>query len=74
MLCGATERIVVDHIKPRRKFPELELDLDNLQVLCNDCNMGKSNDDYTDFRPKDGLTPEERAEMAILESAMDRIH
>jgi len=50
MLCNSTERICVDHIKPRKKFPELELDLDNLQVLCNDCNMGKSNDDYTDFR------------------------
>lgn len=52
MLCGSEDRIVVDHIKPRSRFPELQLDLDNLQVLCNDCNMGKSNDDYTDFRPQ----------------------
>jgi hypothetical protein len=50
MLCGSKERICVDHIKPRSKFPALELDYDNMQVLCNDCNMGKSNDDYTDFR------------------------
>lgn len=52
MLCGSTHRIVVDHIKPRRFYPELELCPENLQVLCNDCNQGKSYDDETDFRPK----------------------
>lgn len=52
MLCGSTEHIVVDHIKPRSKYPELALDFNNLQVLCNSCNMGKSNTDETDFRPK----------------------
>ena len=51
MCCGSVDRIVVDHIKPRSKFPRLSLDLNNLQILCNDCNMGKSNDDYTDWRP-----------------------
>jgi 5-methylcytosine-specific restriction endonuclease McrA len=55
MCCNATERIVVDHIKPRSKFPALELSFDNMQVLCDSCNRGKSNDDYTDFRP---LKPE----------------
>lgn len=40
----------VDHIKPRSKYPELELDLDNTQVLCEDCNLGKSNKDETDWR------------------------
>lgn len=50
MLCGSRERIVVDHIKPRRFYPELELSLDNLQVLCDDCNKGKSFGDQTDFR------------------------
>lgn len=40
----------VDHIKPRSKFPELSLELSNLQVLCFDCNMGKSNVDDTDWR------------------------
>lgn len=49
---GDTDRgfLVVDHIKPRSKFPKLELDVGNMQVLCNDCNMGKSNVWEDDFR------------------------
>jgi 5-methylcytosine-specific restriction endonuclease McrA len=51
--CGDSGRSVslhVDHIKPRSKYPELELEQDNLQVLCEACNMGKSNVDETDWR------------------------
>lgn len=52
--CGASPKtgavINVDHIKPRKLFPELALDQDNLQVLCNDCNAGKGNWDQTDWR------------------------
>lgn len=40
----------VDHIKPRSKHPELELDINNLQILCRDCNLGKSNYDEIDYR------------------------
>lgn len=40
----------VDHIKPRSRFPELELDLNNLQVLCKSCNVGKGAWDQTDWR------------------------
>jgi len=40
----------VDHIKPRSRYPELELSLDNLQVLCQDCNIGKGAWDDTDWR------------------------
>ncbi len=54
--CGARpalgKPLHVDHIKPRSKFPELELDLGNLQVLCADCNLGKSAWDQTDWRPR----------------------
>jgi 5-methylcytosine-specific restriction endonuclease McrA len=40
----------VDHIKPRSIRPDLALSIDNLQVLCEDCNMGKSNKFSTDWR------------------------
>ena len=43
-------KLHVDHIKPKSKFPELMYNKDNLQVLCHDCNMGKSNLDDTDWR------------------------
>jgi 5-methylcytosine-specific restriction endonuclease McrA len=56
MCCGATRRdnaiIQVDHIKPRSRYPALALDIDNLQILCRDCNMGKSNTDATDWRSR----------------------
>lgn len=53
-LCGAKSAkhspLHVDHIKPRSKYPSLALDINNLQVLCDVCNTGKSNDDETDWR------------------------
>lgn len=52
--CGATPSIGavmnVDHVKPRKFYPELALKLDNLQILCHDCNHGKGNWDETDWR------------------------
>ena len=33
---------VVDHIKPRRDHPDLELSWDNLQSLCEKCHNSKS--------------------------------
>lgn len=54
MCCGASPVdgvvIHVDHIKPRSLHPELALDIDNMQILCADCNLGKSNKDDTDWR------------------------
>lgn len=51
MKCGTTkEEMHVDHIKPRSKYPEFELDFSNLQVLCKTCNMKKLNIDETDYR------------------------
>jgi hypothetical protein len=54
MCCGATPAtgavIHVDHIKPRLTHPELALELDNLQILCHECNHGKGNWDTTDWR------------------------
>ena len=54
MCCGARAAqmnpLHVDHIKPRVKFPELALDINNLQVLCMQCNFGKGWRDQTDHR------------------------
>lgn len=49
--------IHVDHIKPRSLFPELALDINNLQILCEDCNMGKRNFDSIDWRPELKIYP-----------------
>lgn len=53
-LCGRTAKdgikLHVDHIKPKSLYPELEYEPSNLQVLCCDCNIGKSNLDDTDWR------------------------
>lgn len=55
MCCGATPAdgavMNVDHIKPRKLFPEFALDVSNLQILCHECNYGKGNWDQTDWRP-----------------------
>lgn len=46
VICGRNHKqhgvvLHVDHIKPRSRYPELELDESNMQVLCEDCNLGK---------------------------------
>ncbi len=55
-LCGCRATpdnpIQVDHIKPRSLHPHLALVEWNLQVLCKNCNAGKSNKDDTDWRWK----------------------
>ncbi len=40
----------VDHIYPRSTHPDLALDPDNLQVLCDDCNIGKGTAYTTNWR------------------------
>jgi hypothetical protein len=54
--CGAKGvTLHVDHVIPRSKAPELELEIENLQVLCSDCNEGKGNWDQTDWRKSDSI-------------------
>lgn len=69
--CGASPEngavIQDDHIKPRSKFPELELEFDNLQVLCQECNRGKSNVLTDDFRPGAFERELERWQAAVRE-------
>jgi len=66
-LCGRSARehgvvLHVDHIKPKSLWPDLALAKSNLQVLCEDCNMGKGNRDDTDWR---AATPIDRELDAI---------
>jgi len=68
MCCGRSKKndgivIHVDHIKPRSKYPHLALDFKNLQLLCEDCNLGKSNIDETDWRP--ALDEKEQIDVAL---------
>lgn len=45
----------VDHVKPRHRYPKLGLDINNLQILCARCNIGKGARYENDFRPKDNV-------------------
>lgn len=52
--CGSSPEngamLHVDHIKPKSLYPELALDIENLQILCERCNIGKSNLSETQWR------------------------
>jgi hypothetical protein len=52
--CGRTPAdgiaIHVDHVKPIRHHWSLRFSVNNLQILCEDCNMGKGSRDETDWR------------------------
>lgn len=52
--CGRSAKdgvvLHVDHIVPLSKDWSKRLDKNNLQILCEDCNLGKSNTDSIDWR------------------------
>jgi 5-methylcytosine-specific restriction endonuclease McrA len=51
--CGARPpqvQLHVDHVIPRYKAPHLSLSISNLQVMCEDCNVGKGAWSMADFR------------------------
>lgn len=41
--CKSINNIQIDHILPRKYYPELALDITNLQPLCSKCNKKKGN-------------------------------
>lgn len=56
MLCRRRDgEMHVDHIKPRSKYPRLELKYSNLQILCRECNLGNSNRYMDDFRKSESV-------------------
>lgn len=63
-LCGRSAKdgikLHVDHIVPVSKDPGLALILDNLQVLCEDCNLGKLNTDSIRWKDHTQLTGKQR--------------
>lgn len=63
-LCGRTAldgiKLHVDHVIPISKAPRLALVLDNLQVLCEDCNIGKSNTDSIKWKSYTPLSVKQR--------------
>lgn len=73
---GKPVRICVDHIKPLSKFWHLRLEPSNLQILCDECNMGKGNWDQTDFRkptaPDEWVVDDVGVSEAILAQLTDR--
>lgn len=76
MMCGRSPKvhgvvIHVDHIKPRSRYPHLSLVFENLQILCEACNLGKSNRYTTDWRPDNDKN--DPAELDIAYEAMQRI-
>ena len=51
--CGRTiirnNDITVDHIKPRSKYPDLTLKIENLRVLCRSCNAKKGDREFEEY-------------------------
>ena len=50
MRCGSGKKANADHIIPKSKAPELALEWNNLQVLCEDCNFQKGQMVPVDYR------------------------
>jgi len=46
VVCGATHALRGDHIKPIRTHWDLRLNLDNLQILCDECNREKGSKQF----------------------------
>ncbi len=60
VLCGSLEELHVDHIIPRSIDPTIALNESNLQILCKQCNFGKSNKDTKRIILRKRTTVQER--------------
>ena len=69
MCCGDTPEngavMNVDHIKPRKHYPELALDIRWLQILCGACNHGKGNELETDYRSTEQVAAAKSAALVM---------
>lgn len=48
----------VDHVKPKYKFPELQLSITNMQILCEYCNVVVKFKKSTDYRTTQQIATE----------------
>lgn len=56
MKCGIDSvETHIDHIFPRSTHPEFALSIHNLQILCKNCNVEKSNKNTIDYRSKEQI-------------------
>lgn len=70
---GEPIRICVDHIRPLATHWHMRLDPDNLQILCDECNMGKGAWDTTDWRDEGSILDDEP--MSEIEMQLgERLH
>ena len=61
MKCGRDNiETHIDHIFPRSLYPKFQHSIFNLQILCKDCNLEKSNKNTIDYR-----TAEQRKKCSI---------
>ena len=69
MCCGDTPEngavMNVDHIKPRKRYPELALDIRWLQILCGACNHGKGNEQESDYRSPEQVAAAKSAALVM---------
>jgi len=60
VICGATDKLHLDHIQPRSIYPELAFDFNNMQILCEICNQGKG---ATAFDGREGIITKKNKEI-----------